>query len=269
MPKFKFKKGNTVKLIANTNQSVNKVGDVGVIVNAKITACHGYDYNIYDVRVPGGPDYCAWSKEDEIELVTTKFKVGDIVIGNKKADKEYSCTVSGYIGKVIRVKNPTDSSIEVSRRDTVDIQIAAYNLENHSIHRNAGSYWVMSECFDLHTSAESITNLAAQTKKAEVKVAPDKVAVTGEFIALAMRASDNTIVSVIKSGAPEYFKDFNALVKSFKLIGFFDAGGSTDQISAILKDKEYLVPVEAVRKAYKLACLEWKTKLEAQIISQT
>ena len=51
MPKFKFKKGNTVKLIANTNQSVNKVGDVGVIVNAKITACHGYDYNIYDQSI--------------------------------------------------------------------------------------------------------------------------------------------------------------------------------------------------------------------------
>ncbi len=60
----KFKVGDEVKIIANTNASTNKVGDIGIIKN--VTDDHT------DVRVPNGPTSVTWSKFNEIELVTSK-----------------------------------------------------------------------------------------------------------------------------------------------------------------------------------------------------
>lgn len=69
-------------------------------------------------------EYCGvWKFTDEMLEPACKFKIGDVVIGNDKADKEYFVTKKGYIGKV------TDNDGK---------NICLDNM-----------YWVDPECFDI------------------------------------------------------------------------------------------------------------------------
>jgi hypothetical protein len=132
-------------------------------------------------------------------------------------------------------------------------------------------YIVKSECFDLHTAAKNVkTKKDNPQLRSSLKDTEEYVKIKGELIAEAIEARifistrASKLNSIIKSGASEYLKDFDALVESFKLasIDGIIVRGSADQISALLKDKVYLVPVEALHNAYELACPEWKRKLE-------
>ena len=58
----KFKLGDKVRLIANNSDSINKVGDVGIIT--EITEI--------DCRVEVDFDYANWSPFHELELVETE-----------------------------------------------------------------------------------------------------------------------------------------------------------------------------------------------------
>ena len=60
----KFKIGDKVKLISNRACSMNKVGDVGIIVELTEVDCR--------VKVNGGFDYANWSYFDDLELVETE-----------------------------------------------------------------------------------------------------------------------------------------------------------------------------------------------------
>ncbi len=58
----KFKVGDEVRLIANTINSGNDIGDVGIITVIGSTCPH------YRVKVPGKYLEANWSHEDDIEL---------------------------------------------------------------------------------------------------------------------------------------------------------------------------------------------------------
>ena len=68
-----------------------------------------------------------------------KFKVGDVVIGNKFADDKYSITDSDWIGIVVDTDSERDEDICVSK---------STKSEDYR-------YWVSSECFDLCTGHKS------------------------------------------------------------------------------------------------------------------
>lgn len=57
-----------------------------------------------------------------------KFKPGDIVIGNEKANDKYGFTVKGYVGKVLDV----------------------YDDDSFEIQYDGSSFKVLYECFDLY-----------------------------------------------------------------------------------------------------------------------
>jgi len=61
-----FKVGDKVRLISNNSDSLNKVGDVGIITELTNIDCR--------VEVEGGFDYANWSPFDALELVETKTK---------------------------------------------------------------------------------------------------------------------------------------------------------------------------------------------------
>lgn len=63
----------------------------------------------------------------------SKFKVGDIVVGNKSANDKYSITSEGWVGTVI----------EIDEDDAVD-DIRVQSLEDKGYRT-----WVSSACFDL------------------------------------------------------------------------------------------------------------------------
>jgi len=60
----KFKVGDTVKITANTNSSVNRVGDIG------ITKKYETSSDTWKVLVPGRPDLSNWTRADEMVLHT-------------------------------------------------------------------------------------------------------------------------------------------------------------------------------------------------------
>lgn len=70
------------------------------------------------------------------EKVTPKLKVGDIVIGNEKADKEYCYTKKGAIGKVRTILD--------SGRIVVDFIPSTLNMSPYTT-----SYDVDVDCFNL------------------------------------------------------------------------------------------------------------------------
>ena len=59
-----------------------------------------------------------------------KFKVGDIVVGNKSASAQYSVTTEGWVGRVVEVEGDTDIRVQ--------------SLEDKEFHP-----WVSSACFEL------------------------------------------------------------------------------------------------------------------------
>jgi hypothetical protein len=56
-----FKVGDKVRLISNNSDSINRVGDVGIITELTEIDCR--------VVVNGGFDYANWSPFDALELV--------------------------------------------------------------------------------------------------------------------------------------------------------------------------------------------------------
>jgi hypothetical protein len=67
-----FKVGDTVKITGNTNQSCNKVGDIGVIVGDIES-----NYGFFQVSVAGRGQCENWTRTHEAELVATP----DVPIG--------------------------------------------------------------------------------------------------------------------------------------------------------------------------------------------
>lgn len=66
---MKFKVGDKVKLIANSNRSQNPIGFIGIIAK---TDSHGFETD-YNVTTDGVFRHLHWSKENEIELVEEEF----------------------------------------------------------------------------------------------------------------------------------------------------------------------------------------------------
>lgn len=60
----KFKLGDKVRLISNNSDSINRVGDEGIIVELTEIDCR--------VQVEGGFDYANWSPFRDLELVETE-----------------------------------------------------------------------------------------------------------------------------------------------------------------------------------------------------
>jgi len=67
----KIKVGQKVKITGNSNSSVNKIGDIGTILE------YNKAHDTYRVEVPWNKTYSNWTRSDELELVepTPKFKV--------------------------------------------------------------------------------------------------------------------------------------------------------------------------------------------------
>ena len=63
----------------------------------------------------------------------SKFKIGDIVVGNKLANDLYSITKEGWVGKVVEI----DTTAEI---DDIRVQ----SLDDKGFHP-----WVSSSCFEL------------------------------------------------------------------------------------------------------------------------
>ncbi|MBR5874781.1 MAG: hypothetical protein IKY90_08630 [Oscillospiraceae bacterium] len=59
------------------------------------------------------------------EKPVCKFKVGDKVIGNKKASKCYSITREGWVGRVVRVVSPTEIEVEDNPKATRGMLVLA------------------------------------------------------------------------------------------------------------------------------------------------
>lgn len=65
----KFKIGNKVRIIGNTNDSANKIGDIGVILEGYT---HTNNKNTYRVDCGNGR-YDIWTMENEMELIITEI----------------------------------------------------------------------------------------------------------------------------------------------------------------------------------------------------
>lgn len=63
--KEKFKVGDKVRIINNTNQSNNQIGDEGIIVEVAFAG----DQRGYRVEVEDGKTWGNWSSQEEIELI--------------------------------------------------------------------------------------------------------------------------------------------------------------------------------------------------------
>jgi hypothetical protein len=63
--KEKFKVGDKVRIINNTNQSNNQIGDEGIIVEITFAG----DQRGYRVEVEDGKTWGNWSSQEEIELI--------------------------------------------------------------------------------------------------------------------------------------------------------------------------------------------------------
>lgn len=73
--------------------------------------------DLHDGRGHGKDLHCYWLDSDDLELVEGlgKFKLGDVVIGNKKANERYEITRKGWKGIVtdVRPKEFTASGFEL------------------------------------------------------------------------------------------------------------------------------------------------------------
>ena len=65
----KFKLGDKVRLISNNSDSINRVGDEGIIVELTEIDCR--------VQVEGNFDYANWSPFRDLELVETLVETED------------------------------------------------------------------------------------------------------------------------------------------------------------------------------------------------
>jgi len=65
----KFKVGDKVRLIFNNSDSLNRIGDVGIITVLTEIDCR--------VKVNGGPTYANWSEFGDLELVETLVETED------------------------------------------------------------------------------------------------------------------------------------------------------------------------------------------------
>ena len=63
--KEKFKVGDKVRIINNTNQSNNQIGDEGISVEITFAG----DQRGYRVEVEDGKTWGNWSSQEEIELI--------------------------------------------------------------------------------------------------------------------------------------------------------------------------------------------------------
>lgn len=113
-----FKVGDRVKNV-KANWGSLKIGALGTVISVDNSIgvqwdeeCGGHDCGC------GQYGYCWWVDRKEIEFTgetgevptpeepKCKFKVGDKVIGNAKADKRYGLTKTGWIGVVTAIKSP-------------------------------------------------------------------------------------------------------------------------------------------------------------------
>lgn len=107
-----IKVGDIVRLIANTNLSLNKVGDVGIITEIDSDG----DFR---VTVQGKEDLGNWSVKKEVVKVKLKitkdFKVGDSVqiTGNSSG----SCNGIGDIGTITQLHAENGLRIQVIGND--------------------------------------------------------------------------------------------------------------------------------------------------------
>jgi hypothetical protein len=96
----------------------------------------------YTVRRPNRyKETYKFKNENKINVMSTstKFKVGDIVIGNSKANDQYTVTVEGWSGTVIDINS--DGYIKIKGND---------------IYRNGLTYWVDPSCFDLAPKKQKV-----------------------------------------------------------------------------------------------------------------
>ncbi len=96
----KIKVGQKVKITGNSNGSVNKIGDIGTILE------YNKAHDTYRVEVPGNKTYSNWTRSDELELVenTPKFKVGDTV-RLLRSNESSSNQPAGLEGKIVSDKD--------------------------------------------------------------------------------------------------------------------------------------------------------------------
>jgi hypothetical protein len=73
---MEFKVGDKVKIISSENNSINKVGDVGIIVEYDLDLHDGLDYKVLvdgrKVTLTGQENTANWHKETELELIQEK-----------------------------------------------------------------------------------------------------------------------------------------------------------------------------------------------------
>ncbi len=256
MSNYKFNIGDRVRITANTNDSCNKVGDIGVVKSRDRKT----DHAIYSVYVKGRLSSGNYTLENEMELAS-KFKVGDIVVGTKKASSTYTITKQGFIGKVLDTLDNDSISYKngILLTEENDIRIIAYYVDTKSVNEDDSTYRVNSKAFVLYTPPA-----VKKTRKKVVDATPtiETVSVLGEFITTSFAATDApSLQAVIQSNAKDYFNDIATIEATLKTTG---VPYSRESIVAMLAKKEYAVPVEAIRKIYKLACSAWKRKLEVK-----
>jgi hypothetical protein len=107
----------------------------------------------------------------------TKFKVGDVVIGNKLAN-DYGITVEGWKGEVVDTDPQSINNIFVKDLSTKD------------------KYWVDSACFDLYRKKEHC----------KTKSEPNTVSVSEDFIKKIYNEADPYLKETIQQEFKDLFK---------------------------------------------------------------
>lgn len=94
-----YKIGDKVKIIANTNFSRNKIGDIGVVIEK------GFSGNCR-VQVEGGPTTSIWTDPKDMVLVKDKdmYKIGDkvVILNNDHSPHHY--VRIGSVAEVVGVE---------------------------------------------------------------------------------------------------------------------------------------------------------------------
>jgi len=107
----------------------------------------------------------------------TKFKVGDVVIGNKLAN-DYGITIEGWKGEVVDTDPQSINNIFVKDLATKD------------------KYWVDSNCFNLYRKKEHC----------KTKPEPKTVSVSVDFIKQAYQMADPELRKVMEEEFKDLFK---------------------------------------------------------------
>jgi hypothetical protein len=81
--------------------------------------------------------------------MSTKFKVGDKVIGNQRANNTYSITQEGYIAKVIDTREYCG--------------VPQIHIEQNS----SADFWVDEDCFDLYSKSKTNEEITEVTVDVE------------------------------------------------------------------------------------------------------